>query len=236
MNYLLGKSLAVSALIWAAASSNASIVLQERQSTLNVFYNYGSTFETYPGSNSVNSSSFAEDHISINGLDMNSGFTDVGFWSGGVQYDLNQQFIIQSDGFFGAGDTQLNSFVSGDMFANIDSNDPGNEQIIRFQNTLGTIYNFAGAATYSSTVRLERHVGSDWENVYTSPVNDGFSVSGFLGIGEYRIIGKGVASASGQVSQGAAWSYNFTTVPEPSSMAALAVGGLALFRRRRRRS
>lgn len=198
---------------------------------MSVFYDFGGGGEQYPGSNSLSSTSLNSEFVNqLRGNETRSGFTEFGTWEAGYIYDLNQDFQPLSNGFYGAGDIGLHSFLAGEGYSWIEGR---NELTLHFTNTSSTDFHLFGAATFGAQVSLDIFDGLGWTSIYTSPGGTGFDVSGTLVAGEYRIFGIGNSTAVGQMSQGEAYMFNLQAVPEPSAMAGLGLGAFTLLKRRR---
>lgn len=226
------KPFVLAAVLCSAAGAQAAFVLTERTTSMTVFYDFGGGGEQFPGSNSVGSTSLNSEFIhQLRGNETRSGFTEFGTWEAGYIYDINQEFQPLTNGFYGAGDVGLQSFLAGDGYSTIEGR---NELTLMFDNTSTTDFRLTGAATFGAQVSLDVFDGLGWTSIYTSPGGDGFDITGTIGAGQYRIFGIGNSTAVGQMAQGEAWSFNLQAVPEPSVMAGLGLGALALMRRRRR--
>jgi len=217
-----------------ATASQASFTMIERTTAMNVGWQYGSGFEVYPGSNGLSSSALNSEYYNrLIASESHSGLGEFGPWESGISYDLIQEWGSTWNGFIGSGSSYVSSFVVGDAFAQIESRFPGNELVLHFSNDTVTDYLFEGASTWEGTVHLERLQPFGWEGVYTNPDMGGFTNTGVMGIGEYRIRASGEASADGNMSGGAAWSFQLQAVPEPGTMAVVGLGLAAVLRRRR---
>lgn len=236
MSALAVRSLFAAALAAIAGGAQASIVLFERNSYMEVYYNFGGGIETFPGSNGTGSNLLTADSIELVGSDSGSGFTEFGTWEAGMSYDLRQEFAPTAFGFDGSGSTSLFAFAGGDGYSYVESIAPGNEQAVWFVNTSLTDFTLNGALTDGASVRLQRLTQSGWDDVYTAANSMGsFGTNGQLAIGEYRILAVGSVTANANQQMGAAYSYSFAAVPEPGTMIALGLGAAAMMARRRRK-
>lgn len=218
-----------------SAASQAAFLLEQRTSAMDVFYEFGGGGEYHPGSNSVGSILLNGDFsLNLNGADTGSGFTEFGTWEAGVAYDLNQQFDATSTNLVGSGDIMLHSFLAGDGFSNISSGAPGNQLELIFTNDTASDFTLWGAMTSEGRVDLNVATVNGWDPMYTAASMGSYAFNGHLPVGQYRLTGSSFTSATGQQSMGSSWSFNMAAVPEPATIAALAMGAAAMMRRRRR--
>lgn len=231
------RFLVITSLLAVATASQASFTMIERSTAMNVGWQYGSGVEMYPGSNSISSTSLNSEFFNqMAASESHSGLSEFGPWESGISYELTQEWGQTSNGFFGSASSYVQCFAIGDSFANIESRFPGNELMLHFSNDVETAYVFEGASTWMGTVHLERLQWFGWENVFTNPDMGGFTHTGVMGVGEYRLVSYGEAIADGNMSMGASWNYQLSAVPEPGTMAVIGLGLAALIRRRKRQA
>ncbi|MEZ5163322.1 MAG: PEP-CTERM sorting domain-containing protein [Fimbriimonadaceae bacterium] len=136
--------------------------------------------------------------------------------------------------------------ASGVGVATIGTEVPGHILQFEFDVTSDLDYTLTGGAeawvlnpVYAG-VTLEVLNGGFYNSVFHSAFDavdpTDFSTSGTLTAGHYRITNFALVNAGGNDSKGSYANYNFTvdSVPEPTTMAALALGAAALIRRKRR--
>lgn len=211
----------------------AELILTERITSLSTYFLYGGGDGTFPGSNSYSNGSLTSDFISeISGAESHEGYTGETTWYAGIQYQLNQQLELSSNSIVSSGSTDLHSFLAGDGYSDISGR---NELQLSFTNTSAMTFSLVGAVGSESVVALERFNGSDWESVFTALGSGGFDAQGVLEVGQFRLTGLGITAATGQQQGHTAWYYDFAVVPEPSTLAAVALGGLFLLRRTKRK-
>lgn len=170
-------------------------------------------------------------------------------WGASVSTDQSHRYevigaLTQFKSIAAQGKTQVQAAATGEGLATIVAS---NELTLAFTLAGTQKMRLAGMASLipdgqnlASSVALQRWDGIVWANVFNSLFLAGqegtFDTEMDLIAGSYRITGasSGNAFAGVRPSQENEWSYTLTTVPEPATMATLALGALAALRKRRR--
>ena len=123
--------------------------------------------------------------------------------------------------------------VGGDGVSFISST---NRLEVAFENTAATLFDLYFIATPGSRIDLEFESSPDvWEPVLTHPGGfDAITQQSTLAPGEYRLLAETTSATDNGFSTGGSWSFAITAVPEPSTMALLAISAAGLLAMRRK--
>lgn len=218
-----------------ATPAFADIQITNRASHLTTTVDFG-----YVGNVATTTDSFTYSTIDDTQLLRQGGATDGGplgdiSWDATYQYSVDQQLIPDgTQGFNGGGSVNLFTGIGGDGVSYVATT---NFLEVEFENTALTTFDLSLIATPLSRIDLDRLVSPGvWENLLSNPGGfDELTATLALESGVYRLTAQTAADTYNGGSNGGSWSFSVVAVPEPSSMALLAISGaLALIGARRK--
>ncbi|MDZ4779004.1 MAG: PEP-CTERM sorting domain-containing protein [Planctomycetia bacterium] len=215
-----------------ASPVQADVQITSRSSLLWTTIDFG-----YVGSVTTTTDSLAYTNIDDTQITTAGSLTDGGplgdvSWDATYQYSLDQHLDpVSAQGISGAGGVGLFTSVGGDGVSYLSSS---NRLELDFENSALADFFLRFVATPDSRVDLGRLVSpGNWENVYT---NGGFGETTTtlpLEAGTYRLMAQTDTNTQNGFANGGSWSFEFSAVPEPSSLMLMAIGAAGLFMRRR---
>jgi hypothetical protein len=256
MNTFAVRSLALCAAAVALASgANAqNLTTRLTQQNWNAVYGGGETAFT-PSDSFTTGALLASDTNSMAFADSQSGYV-LGDpqrpWSASVSVFATQSFSVTGplENFSridAAGRALLQASASGEGLAAIHCVNPGNYLLFEFSVDAPIQANLSGIVSLdpnlqnlTADVTLLKFDGFIWGYVFSTiflPGQEGvFDQNLDLGPGQYRLasVAGGGAADIVQPYVDNSWSYSFSVVPEPATLATLGVGVAALLRRWRR--
>lgn len=191
--------------------------------------------------NAVTTPSF--DFVGFNNFDTASGLyvPSNHAWSAKVIWDLGQSYNFE-------GPTSNFSALTGQMHQNTTSIESGatsdigasSSMSLSFQVTQPTLFrlsgNIAGVGPNNrNNANLNFYSVSGGVDTlfYIAFLREGFDRTFTLGPGDYKLSGFVNSAATGNEAASASLSYRLEAVPEPTTSAFVALGGLAMVKRRR---
>jgi hypothetical protein len=223
--------------------------LTARSSTLNYNYVYGAGGDTHVGGDLVPDTTLLLSDIEGTGFSGSTSGVLPGAqpYSAGVFTRLDQEYGVSGSvalfqSINASASTHVSAGASGLGSAVMYASNPGNELVLNFTVASPVDYHLSGVITLPapsafSFVALQFFDGIVWQNgIFNSiflPGGQGaFDVSGILAPGQYRINSAIALNAGAGNDWTGSYQYQLV-VPEPASLGILALGALALRRRRR---
>ncbi|HMO15998.1 MAG TPA: hypothetical protein PKD64_18430 [Pirellulaceae bacterium] len=245
----------LSALLLFFSNISQAQLIVGRDSHLNFNYVFGAGGSVYSDTQILNAmTQDLNDNLAIGHSQMEGGSNPPGPWTAGIDVELAQQYSITGSlGNFSQ--IQASGFSTGETFSTgfgsvgLHSSSPGNRLMLYFDVIQPQDYSLTGEIAFTGTspgaqnqVALQLWDGIIWANVHNSlflPGSQGsFDWTGTLNPGEYRMLSVlGLSLPGGNQSAFRSYNYDFqlTSIPEPSSAAAvLMIGVVSVLIRRRR--
>jgi hypothetical protein len=245
---VLQRSFVCALALSALGASSFGQTLTGRSSTLNFNYVYGAGGDTNVGDGGASDAAL----LQADGENASFSNSTAGFLPGDQPYaasalsSLQQEYIVtgplsQFQSIRGTASTRVAVSSSGLGSSLMNASNPGNELMLLFSLDAAAPYTLSGNVSSPTGgaftgVSLQQFDGIVWQNVFNSiflPAQQGaFDVAGNLSAGSYRLTSAISLNSFGNADLTSTTNFLFT-IPGPSALAMLGLGGLVVSRRRR---